>query len=219
MTGKAERGLGAPVLVAPHAGIVVQQRNWRGGPPRVGDTCWAGEKIAGIPDLTTVEAEIAVLEADGGGLAVGQRATVVVEGRPEAEIAATVRQVDALAKPRQRQSPVQYLGALLALERTEPALMKPGQRVTATVVVADEENALVLPRRAVIDREGRRLVYHRGRWGRFTPVEVTTGATALGRVQVTAGLEEGDEVAVVDPTEASATPDPEPAMAQPGGTR
>ena|GEM_PF-6499642 len=111
MTEKAEQGLGAIALVAPHDGIVVLERDWRGDPPRVGDTCWAGQKLAEIPDPTAMEAEISVLEADAGGLAVGQRATVTVEGRPEVVIAATVRQVDALAKPRRRQDPVQYFGA------------------------------------------------------------------------------------------------------------
>ena len=87
-TDKAERGLRALTLTAPHDGIVVLERDWRGDPPRVGDTCWAGEKIAEIPDLAAMEAEVSVLEADAGGLAVGQRATVVVEGRPDAAVPA-----------------------------------------------------------------------------------------------------------------------------------
>ncbi len=218
-TDKAERGLRALTLVAPHDGVVVLERDWRGDPPRVGDTCWAGEKIAEIPDLAAMEAEIAVLEADAGGLAVGQRASVVVEGKPDAAFPAAVRQVDALAKPRQRQNPVQYFGAVLAIERTDPAVMKPGQRVTAAIVLADEDGALVLPRQAVVEKDGRRLVYRKRRWGAFEPIEVTVGATALGRVQVTAGLDEGDVVAVVDPTAVRATPTPGAAGApRPGGT-
>lgn len=217
-TDKAERGLRALTLVAPHDGIVVFERDWRGDPPRVGDTCWAGEKIAEIPEMGAMEVEIAVLEADAGGLAVGQGATVVVQGRPGTVFAATVRQVDALAKPRQRHNPVQYFGAVLRLERTEETLMKPGQRVTASVVVADEERALVLPRQAVVEKDGRRIVYRKRRWGSFTPVEVIIGATALGRVHVTAGLGEGDVVAVVDPTAARATPTPSAAAPRPGST-
>ena len=218
-TDKAERGLRALTLTAPHDGIVVLERDWRGDPPRVGDTCWAGEKIAEIPDLAAMEAEISVLEADAGGLAVGQRATVVVEGRPDAVLPATVRQVDAIAKPRQRHVPVQFFGAVLALERTDPEMMKPGQRVTAAIVLADEERALVVPRQAVLEREGRKVVYRKRRWGSFEPVEVTIGATALGRVLVTQGIEEGDVIAVVDPTAPTATPTPGAGGApRPGGT-
>jgi multidrug efflux pump subunit AcrA (membrane-fusion protein) len=217
-TDKAERGLRALTLTAPHDGIVVLERDWRGDPPRVGDTCWAGEKLAEIPDLAAMEAEMAVLEADAGGLAVGQRATVVVEGKPDTAFPASVRHVDALAKPRQRQNPVQYFGAVLALDRTDPEMMKPGQRVTAAIVLADEESALVLPRQAVVEKDGRKLVYRKRRWGAFEPVEVTIGATALGRVHVTGGLAEGNVVAVVDPTAATATPTPGPAGApRPGG--
>jgi multidrug resistance efflux pump len=216
-TDKAERGLHALSLAAPHAGIVVLQRDWRGDPTRVGDTCEAGQKIAEIPDLSVMEAEVSVLEADAGGLAVGQGATVVVEGRPDASFPARVRQVDTVAKPRQRQVPVQYFGAVLALDRTDPALMKPGQRVTATIVLADEERALVVPRQAVIEKDGRKLVYRRRIWRGFEPVEVTVGSAALGRVMVTVGLAEGDVIAVVDPTARAATPTPGAGVAPSAG--
>lgn len=217
-TDKAERGLRALTLAAPHEGIVVLQRDWRGDPPRVGDTCWAGEKIAEIPDLSVMEAEVSVLEADAGGLAVGQTAAVVVEGRPDASFPAAVRQVDAIAKPRQRQVPVQYFGAVLALERTDPAMMKPGQRVTAAIVLANQDRALVVPRQAVLEKDGRMVVYRKRGWGGFEPVTVTLGATALGRVLVTAGVAEGDVIAVVDPTAPAATPTPGAAAPAAGRT-
>lgn len=196
---KARRGLGAIALTAPHDGIVVFRRDWRGNLPRVGDTCWAGQKLAEIPRLDVMEAEVSVLEADAGGLAAGQRATVMVEGRPEATFEAAVKQVDALAKPRFRNVPVQYFGAVLTLARTDPEIMKPGQRVQARIVLAEAKGALVVPRQAVFEKDGRKIVHRRQRWGSFETREVTLGATALGRVVIEAGLAEGDLVAVVDP--------------------
>ena len=43
---------------------------------------WPNDKVAEIPDLGSMEAEVWVLEVDAGGLTVGQAATVLVEGRP-----------------------------------------------------------------------------------------------------------------------------------------
>ncbi|MBK6408040.1 MAG: HlyD family efflux transporter periplasmic adaptor subunit [Holophagales bacterium] len=66
---KAERELAALELKAPHDGIAVLKRNWRGDLPQVGQVVWSGQTLAEIPDLTKLEAEIWVLEADAGGLA------------------------------------------------------------------------------------------------------------------------------------------------------
>ncbi len=210
--GRAEKGLGAMAMRAPHAGVLQLQRNWRGIPPRVGDSAWPGQKLGEIPNLAALEAEVFVLEADAGGVAAGQAATVAVEGRPGAPLGATVKSVDALAKPRFRGVPVQYFSAVLSLASTDEASMKPGQRVQAVITVLDAADVLSVPRQAVVERDGKKLVYRRGAWGRFEPVEVTLGAAALGRVLVERGLSDGDVIALADPTVA-----PDRATPTPGG--
>lgn len=205
---KAEHALKALELAAPHDGIVVFRRDWRGNVARVGETVWPGQKLAEIPRLDNMEAEVYVLETDAGGLAVGLGSRVSVEGSAAGPVAGKVKQVDALAKTRFRNVPVQYFGAILELERTDPATMKPGQRVQATLVIAEEDHALVIPRQAVFEQGGGRVVYRKTVWGGFRPVEVTLGATALGRVVVNRGLAEGDVIALVDPTKPPAVATP-----------
>src|SRR5687767_12492482 len=46
---QAEEGLQALQVTAPHDGILVMQRNWRGDIARVGDTMWRGQPIGEIP--------------------------------------------------------------------------------------------------------------------------------------------------------------------------
>jgi len=198
--GKAESGLKAVEVRAPHDGLVVYRRDWRGNPLRVGESVWPGARLGEIPSLDIMEAEVFVLEPDAGGLAAGQRATVTVEGRGETTYPATVRMVDAIAKPRFRNVPVQYFGAVLTLQRTDPAVMKPGQRVQAVLAVVDLPDALAVPRQAVFSVDGKEVAYRRTFWGRYTPVEVTLGPVALGRVVIEHGLAAGDIIAVVDPT-------------------
>ncbi len=151
-----------------------------------------------LPDLSEMKAEVFVLEADAGGLAVGQEATVVVEARPARTYRARVGRVDTLAKPRLKGSPVQYFGATLELERTDPEVMKPGQRVRAEILIAEIPDALVLPRQAVVEDGDRHFVFKKN--GRaFERVEVELGTAGLGRVTIASGLEEGDVVAARDP--------------------
>lgn len=208
---EAEEGLAALEIRAPHDGLVVFHRDWRGNLPRVGDSAYAGNPLAEIPDLSEMRAEVWVLEADAGGLAAGQPVTVVLEAHPERVYEAKVARVDNLAKPRRRGSPVQYFAVTLDLAETDPRRMKPGQRLHATIELDRVEDALVVPRQAVFAEGGERIVFRR-RGDGFEPVPVEIGAAGLGRVVVTGGLEDGDEIALADPRR-----DERPEPAEPEG--
>jgi HlyD family secretion protein len=196
--GKARKEMAALEVRAPHDGIVVLQRDWKGDTPQIGQTVWSGYPLAEIPDLSKLQAEVFVLEADAGGLAAGKAASVIVESRPGAPVPAKVAKVDALAKPRIRGVPVQYFGATLDLGKQDPETMKPGQRVVALLDLGEEKSVLSVPRQAVFEKDGRKVVYRKAGRG-FAPVEVMLGASAFGRVIVTTGLAEGDVIALSNP--------------------
>jgi HlyD family secretion protein len=183
---------------APHDGIFVMIRDWRGEMPRIGEQLWPGQPVAEIPLLDTMEAELFVLEVDGSGLAIGQPAEVIDEAHPEIIYKGKVRLVDKLAKPRQPGVPVQYFAVVIELEKTDHATMKPGQRVHGTVIL-DQEDALVVPRESVVNKEGKNFVFRQGAKG-WDTVEVELGAATSGRVVVKSGLAAGDRIALRDPT-------------------
>jgi HlyD family secretion protein len=195
---QARQSLQSLAVTAPHDGVLILKRDWRGETPRVGDTVWNGQPLAEIPDLSTMEAEVFVLEADAGGLKPGKRATVALESDPTAPYEAMIQRVDALAKPRLQGSPVQYFAVTLKLARTDPRVMKPGQRVQAHLYLDERKDALLVPRQAVFEREGKLVVYRREPGG-FDPVEVALGPSSMGRVVVEKGIAAGDILALRDP--------------------
>jgi multidrug efflux pump subunit AcrA (membrane-fusion protein) len=229
---RAERALEAMAVRAPHPGYLVYQRDWRGNPPRVGDTVFRGFPLAEIPRLGpgqgTLEVEAFVLEADAGGLSAGDRARVHLEARAGAVYEAEVAKVEAVAKPRHPASPVQYFAVTLSLAASDPEWMKPGQRVRAEILMEDLPGVLTVPRQAVFERRGGKVVY-RFAGGAFAPVEVTTGAAGRGRVVVAGPLEAGDRIALQDPTgagepgpaggEGAGAGDAPALPARPGGAR
>ena len=196
---EAEDGLQSLQVVAPHDGILVMQRNWRGEITRVGDTIWRGQPIGEIPELQSMKAEVFVLEADAAGLAPGQKATVMLESAPGVTFTGTVKTVDKIARPRIPRQPVQYFGVTLELDRSDPRLMKPGARVRSVLEVENQNKAFAIPRQALFEKEGKKLVY-RKRDGKFEPVHVVIGSSSAGRVVVTKGIIDGDELALQDPT-------------------
>jgi HlyD family secretion protein len=195
---RASKGLEALEIKAPHDGILVYKRDWRGEIAKVGDALWAGQPVGEIPNLKTMQARVYVLEADAGGLAPGLPATVVVEAHPTNEYKAKIKKVDTLAKRRTGWIPVQYFGATLELAATDPAVMKPGQRVRAVLALDARADAISIPRNAIFEKDGKKIVYKRS-GAEFTPAEVTVGPAAVGRVVVETGLAVGDEIALRDP--------------------
>ena len=203
---RAKKGLDALEIEAPHDGLLVYQRDWRGEIKKIGDTVWPGEPVARIPNLQTMEARVFVLEADAGGLAAGIKAKVTVEAHPDTVFAASIKKVDTLAKRRAGWVPIQYFGTTLSFERGDPAIMKPGQRVRAVLVLDARQDALSVPRNAVFEKNGKKIVYRKNGRG-FDPVEVTLGPAAVGRVIVESGIAGGDVIALRDPTALEAEPD------------
>ena len=193
----ANQGLSALEVRSPYEGILVLQRDWRGDMPRVGSTVWNGDAIGEVPDLREMKAEVFVLEADAAGIAVGQKATVTLESQPGVAYNGKISQIDKLARPRVRGVPVQYFGVTAMLDRSAPAVMKPGARVRAVLQVEDIANAFSIPRQALFEKNGKKIVY-RKRDGKFVPVEVTIATSSAGRVVVTKGIAKGDELALVN---------------------
>jgi len=197
----AKSALDAMQVVAPHDGIFVLQRNWRGELPKLGQALWPGQQIGELPLLDSMEAEVFVLEVDGTGLAEKQAAEIVVEARPDVTFTGKIRLVEKLAQPREPGSPVQYFAVVVELDKTDRDIMKPGQRVKATLVL-DQEDAVVVPRQAVFDRDGKTIVY-RQKGDAFEPVPVELGAATSGRVVIKTGLAPGAVIALRDPTQAA----------------
>jgi multidrug resistance efflux pump len=191
---RAVKVLASAELRAPHAGLFVIKRDFGGNPPRLGARLWPGESLAELPDPTKVEAELFVQEVDGTGLKESQPVEVVVASDPTHPIAAKVTRVDALAKPRDARSPVQYLGVTVGF--ADDVALKLGQRVRATIKL-DHENVIAVPRHAVFDDGGASVVFRRTARG-FERVAVRLGVMTAGRVIVD-GLADGDVIALRKP--------------------
>lgn len=194
---RAETELANLEVTAPHDGLVVLERNWRGDTVRVGDTIWRGQKLGELPQAGAMQAPMFVLEADAGNLVPGLAADLRVEAHPGKMHAATIERVDNLAKPRHPDVPVHYVGIMMKLAETDPKTMRIGQRVTAVIRI-EKPDALVVPRSAVFDRDGATVVYRKD-GDDFEAVEVETGMASPGRVVVESGIEAGDVLALRDP--------------------
>ncbi len=196
---RARTALDSLEVRSPGDGVLVLRRDDHGDVIKPGAKLWGGESIGELPVPGTMEAELFVLEIDASGLDAGQAADVVVDSHPDVTFYGKIKTVDKVAKARDAGVPVQYVSVVIALDATDTAIMKPGQRVHATIVL-DRQDAIVVPRQAVFDKDGKTFVYRRGAHD-FEPAAVELGAATPGRVAITSGLYPGDAIALRDPAQ------------------
>ena len=195
---EAARTLASLEVRAPHDGtFVVQRMGWAQRMLQTGDRAFPGMRVAEVATTERMEADVMVLEADAGGLAAGKAATVTLEAQPDVVYTARVKKVEPFPKTRHPEVPTQYFGATLSMEGNTAGL-KPGQRLRATIVLDQAAAVLVVPRQAVLARDGGTFVERQRSDGRFDAVKVSLGAGTIGRVVVTAGLAPGDRIALRD---------------------
>jgi HlyD family secretion protein len=202
---QANKGLANSEITAPHDGIFIIERDWKGNLWKVGDMVFPGLRLASLPLLDEMEVEAFVLEADAGGLSIGLSANIVLEASPDVVYPATIKNIDKLAKPRIRDVPINYFSVILALAHTDRDRMKPGQRARATLSL-DERQALAVPRQAVFEKDGRQLVYVQN-GGTFEERTVTLDVSSPGLVVIETGLNGGERIALRDPARPSGSHD------------
>lgn len=192
----SEAAIKAMMVTAPRDGTVVYTTDWKGDKRKVGDSCWRGQRVVEIPDLSKMKAKGEVDEVDAGKIAVGERVTFRLDSHPDDEFHGTIRQA---ARTVQQQAntknPVKVLNVDIAIDKTDPVKMRPGMRFQGTVELARSRNAVVIPRNAVFVSAKGPIAYRRGVFG-VTPVPLKLGRENDKQVEVLSGLGAGDRVLV-----------------------
>ena len=186
-------------VIAPRNGTIVYVTNWRGDKKKVGDPCWRMERVIEIPDLSRMIAKGDVDEVDAGKIAVGQRVTLRLDAHPDEEFHGTISKTSKTVQPKQQgqniTDPSKVLRVEIALDRSDPAKMRPGMRFQGTIELQRGRGALLMPRNAVfVSAKGPYAV----RRGLFSTSEAPL---KLGRqndkfVEVLGGLSPNDRVLV-----------------------
>lgn len=189
-----EQSIARMTLTAPRQGTVVYVMNWRNEKKKVGDSTWIGERVIEIPDLTQMRARGEVDESDAGRVSIGQRVTLRLDAHPDNEYHGRVASIgQTVQRKRGSKNPLKVMTVSIQLDRSDPALMRPGMRFQGLVETNRVAGATVVPVDALqIDRQSLTVV-------RRTPLGMDTIAVTIGRrnsevAEVLRGLKPGDEV-------------------------
>ncbi|GIU07767.1 hypothetical protein TUM4445_13710 [Shewanella sp. MBTL60-112-B2] len=185
-------------IVAPQDGLFVAQPGWNGVIPIPGDMMWSGMAIGLLPDTSKMQAKLFVLESEALGLAIGKPVTLYLDAYPDLALTGTLTQLDALAKAKEQDSPVNYFQITVSLDKTLVEIMQPGRQVNAMVHALDAKDVITVPNQALFQKSGEYWVYLKTPKG-FTKQSVTLGNRSLNRTVISEGLKQGDTVALTTP--------------------
>lgn len=122
-------------------------------------------------------------------IAVGQPVVCVVSSLPETKLPGVVASVSPAGDPRSRS-----FSAKITPEDSEHKL-RPGMFLQVRVVTGQKDDALLVPRRALVEKNGERYVFTVSN-GTATLKRVTVGLTDDNNVEILEGLDGSEQVVV-----------------------
>jgi HlyD family secretion protein len=183
---QAQLNLDEATLVAPFTATVADVNI------EVGQIVNSGTPVIVLTDPTSYYVDLYIDETEIGQVQVGQPVVITPDAFPNEEIEGEVTAIKSIGT---------VSGGIVTYEvRVEivptEVLIRPDMTVSATVVVEEKENVLLIPNRA-IRREGDVMyveVLDPSGGTEVRRVAIATGASNDAVTEVTAGLEEGDVV-------------------------
>jgi HlyD family secretion protein len=195
---QAEADLDRTVIRAPMNGIVIDRSVAAG---QTVAASFQAPTLFTIGDLRAVNVEIAVDEADIGGLRLGQNVSFSVDAYPDRAFAGHITQIR--KSPHTKESVVTY--TVVAAAKNDDLLLFPGMTAKVDIITGDVPDALQVPS-AALRYQPKGLAQPSGGshvWvpagGSVHPVAVRVGVSNDGMTEIVGGnLSEGETVVVGD---------------------
>ena len=174
--GRAERArardqLSKTDITAPIDGVVTRLNVEVGEMVVIGVQNQPGTILMTISDLSAINAEVKVAEADVMRLSNGMPAAVTLEALPNQRFPGRIVEIGASALPQPgTQAAAREFRVKVRLDHTTTPL-RPGLTCDAEIVAVERRNVITVPLQSVVERDGRAGVFTiAGGVVRFTPV-------------------------------------------------
>ncbi len=191
--------MGQFTIFAPAPGMVIYRKEWNGKKRGIGSQVSAWDPVvATLPDLTRMESITYVNEIDIKRLAVDQPVNLSLDSDPGKVLRGKVTKVANVGEERPN-TDAKVFEVRIVLEGSDTTL-RPGMTTGNVIETLHLPDVLSVPIEAVDNADGVPFVYRR-RGGGVIRQEVITGAMNDEAVVIEAGLEEGDEVLLVAPSD------------------
>ena len=185
-------------LTSPADGTFVYASTPWGRKVSRGQSLFPGSTVGSIPVKGKVEVRVYVPKVDAIGLVSGQHVRIRVDSNIEHVLVGKVLTVSPIATPRSREDPRKYIIVTASVDNKDEGL-RVGSALTATIVTAELNDAIVLPQQAVFMNENAATAYvFEG--GLLAKRSIAIGSMSPTQVHVLSGIETGDLVSLIAPS-------------------
>jgi multidrug efflux pump subunit AcrA (membrane-fusion protein) len=197
---EAHRTLNRLFVIAPSPGIAIISHNWSTNNKfQVGDQCWSSQQLIQLPDLSKVKAKVQINEVDISKITKGLKVEVRPDAFSDSTFTGSVSAVANLAQSKDNRSNIKVFPVEIIINEYNRNLL-PGLTVSCRIIVDEIPNVMYIPLEALHIEGDRSYVYKKMVNG-YDKVEVQVGLTNSDYVIIEFGLDKGDKVALIDPTE------------------
>lgn len=187
-------------IYARTGGLVVHEEYLAANPRRkirVGDRVTETQGLVTIPEVSRMQIEASVSEADVQRVRPGQPATVVLEAFRDRRVTGHVTRVGTLARvSADRPFEDKRFDLIVELDSND-ADLRPEMTARVDILVGERSDVLLVPLNAIFERAGLPVAHVIRRFGTDTR-RVRLGETGETQAEVVEGLAEGDRVALLD---------------------
>ncbi len=178
---------------SPRGGTVIYETNWQGEKKKVGDSSWRAETLLQVVSLDQMEAKGEVDEVDASRVSKGQSVSLRLDAQADVELRGHIREISRTVQRKSPDNPLKVVRLDMSLEPAEGTRLRPGMRFRGKVETARVEDVLLVPLTAIVATPQGPVVQRRGA-GQVERVPVTLGRRNAEQVEVTAGLDQGDQI-------------------------
>lgn len=175
-------------IIAPVSGVVSKKM------VNLGEVVTAGSPIITIIDPDRLYISATIDEADAGRLQLGLAVNITMEAYPGRFFEGFVSRVSPIVLGTRQESRT-FEARIAFKNKADEKLVKPGMSADIEILTASLSNILYIPTQAIMDREGKKMVYmDYSSVARLKEIEV--GLSNWNYTEVRKGLTEGEKVVV-----------------------
>ena len=140
---------------APMAGIVLYKADWDGEKPAVGENVQFGQPVMELAVLEKMQVKAQIDEPDSGAILPGQPVTITLGGTQELVFQGKVKSLGSVFRQKSRQDRRLILDVIIAIDKVDPKLMRPGMTVRVEVVTDTLQDVLTISQQAITIKDGK----------------------------------------------------------------
>jgi multidrug resistance efflux pump len=185
-------------VVTPAHGIAILALSWSSGNKfQVGDQCWTGFPVIQLPDLSAMKAIVKINEVDIAKISKDLKVEIKPDAFSDSVFLGTVTTVANLAVNKDNNSKQKVFPVEIRIDGAHANLL-PGLTVSCRILINRLDDVLYVPLEAVHQEVDKYFVYKKTGRG-FDKTEIERGTVNSDFMVISAGLNEKDQVALIDP--------------------